>query len=503
MLFRSDSAREVLVKVGISPVSMAGAARNIDCELPGWDFVATVRATSRKWERELGKVAVKGSDDAARRILYTGLYHAFLQPNLFNDCDGAYRGADGKNHEDPGHETYTVFSLWDTYRAAHPLYTLLQPERVPDMVNTMLDIYDEQGYLPVWHLYGSDTREMIGIQSVPVVADAVMKGFPGIDYDRAFEAMKRSMLSDYKGLAWLRTQDYIPSDKEGESVAKGLEYALADGSIALAAEKLGCEEDARLFGRRARFYTSYWDPETRFFRGRNLDGSFREPFDPFHSTHRNDDYCEGTGWQYIWLVPHDVRGLISLFGSEEAFTEKLDRLFTVEGDMGEHASGDISGLIGQYAHGNEPGHHTVYLYAYAGQQWKTARMVRRILNEMYTDRPNGLAGNEDCGQMSSWYVLSAMGFYPVNPSLGIYVLGSPKFAEMTIRTGNGKKFTVKAEGNSERNIYIQSAELNGKPYPYAYIRHSDIVKGGTLRLTMGPQPNREFGAAPEHRPFER
>ena len=371
------------------------------------------------------------------------------------------------------------------------------------MINTMLDIHDQQGYLPVWHLYGSDTREMIGIQSVPVVADAVMKGFPDIDYNRAFEAMKRSMLSDYKGLAWLRTQDYIPSDKEGESVAKGLEYALADGCIALAAEKLGRKEDARLFGRRARFYTSYWDSETRFFRGRNLDGSFRKPFDPFHSTHRNDDYCEGTGWQYVWLVPHDVRGLISLFRSDEAFVEKLDSLFTVEGDMGEQASGDISGLIGQYAHGNEPGHHTVYLYAYAGQQWKTARMVRRILNEMYTDRPNGLAGNEDCGQMSSWYVFSAMGFYPVNPSLGIYVLGSPKFEETTIRTANGRKFTVKAEGNSESNIYIQSAELNGKPYPYTYIRHSDIVQGGTLRLTMGPQPNREFGIALEHRPIER
>lgn len=365
-----NSAREVLVKVGISPVSMLGAARNIDRELPGWDFAATVKATNRKWERELDKVAVKGADDAARRILYTGLYHAFLQPNLFNDCDGAYRGADGKTYPDPGHKTYTVFSLWDTYRAAHPLYTLLQPERVPDMINTMLDIHDQQGYLPVWHLYGSDTREMIGIQSVPVVADAVMKGFPDIDYNRAFEAMKRSMLSDYKGLAWLRTQDYIPSDKEGESVAKGLEYALADGCIALAAEKLGRKEDARLFGRRARFYTSYWDSETRFFRGRNLDGSFRKPFDPFHSTHRNDDYCEGTGWQYVWLVPHDVRGLISLFRSDEAFVEKLDSLFTVEGDMGEQASGDISGLIGQYAHGNEPGHHTVYLYAYAGQRGK-------------------------------------------------------------------------------------------------------------------------------------
>lgn len=496
-----DDTQSVSVKVGISPVSMSGADRNIESELPGWDFEETVRRTARKWERELDKVAVEGADDRTRRIFYTGLYHAFLQPALFNDCDGRYRGADGMVHEDPGHETYTVFSLWDTYRAAHPLYTLLQAGRVPDMVLTMLDIHDEQGMLPVWHLYGSDTREMIGIQSVPVIADALMKGIPGIDSRRALRAMKESMTSDYKGLGSLRRQDYIPADKEGESVAKGLEYALADGCIALAARKAGDGELAREFGRRARFYKNYWDPKTRFFRGRNADGSFREPFDPFRSTHRNDDYCEGTGWQYTWLVPHDVQGLVSLFGSEEAFAAKLDSLFTIEGDMGEQASGDISGLIGQYAHGNEPGHHTVYLYPYVGQQWKTARLVRRILGEMYTDRPDGLAGNEDCGQMSSWYVLSAMGFYPVNPALGIYVLGSPAFDRVTLRTHGGKRFTVIAENNSEENIYIQSAELDGRPYPYSYIRHADLLRGGTLRLKMGPKPS-DFGSDPQHRPIE-
>ena len=491
-----DDTRSVSVKVGISPVSMSGADRNIESELPGWDFEETVRRTARKWERELDKVAVEGADDRTRRIFYTGLYHAFLQPALFNDCDGRYRGADGMVHEDPGHET-----LWDTYRAAHPLYTLLQAGRVPDMVLTMLDIHDEQGMLPVWHLYGSDTREMIGIQSVPVIADALMKGIPGIDSRRALRAMKESMTSDYKGLGWLRRQDYIPADKEGESVAKGLEYALADGCIALAARKAGDGELAREFGRRARFYRNYWDPKTRFFRGRNADGAFREPFDPFRSTHRNDDYCEGTGWQYTWLVPHDVQGLVSLFGSEEAFAAKLDSLFTIEGDMGEQASGDISGLIGQYAHGNEPGHHTVYLYPYVGQQWKTARLVRRILGEMYTDRPDGLAGNEDCGQMSSWYVLSAMGFYSVNPALGIYVLGSPAFDRITLRTHGGKRFTVIAENNSEENIYIQSAELDGRPYPYSYIRHADLLRGGTLRLKMGPKPS-DFGSDPQHRPIE-
>lgn len=496
-----NTVNELKVKVGISPVSMEGAARNIDCELPGWDFEATVSATAAKWNRELGKVAIEGADSASRRIFYTALYHAFLQPSLFDDCDRSYRGADDRTRPDPGYETYTVFSLWDTYRAAHPLYTLLQPERVPDMVNTMLAIGDEQGLLPVWHLYGSDTREMIGIQSVPVIADAVLKGFPGIDADQAFEAMKRSMLSDYKGLAWLRSQDYIPADRESESVAKGLEYALADGAVARVARHLGRKEEARLFERRARFYTRYWDPELQFFRGRNLDGSLREPFDPFRSTHRSDDYCEGTAWQYIWLVPHDVEGLVALFGGEEPFLAKLDALFTVEGDMGAEASSDISGLIGQYAHGNEPGHHTAYLYACAGAQWKTAAMVRRILDEMYADRPDGLAGNEDCGQMSSWYALSALGFYPVDAAGGIYVLGSPAFARATVSLPGGKRFTVEAEGNSPENIYIQSASLDGEPYPYAYIRHSDIVKGGTLHLTMGPQPNKAFGAAPEHRPY--
>ena len=497
-----SDAGTVMVKVGISPASMAGAARNISAELPGWDFDGTVQDVSEKWISELEKAEVASRDDAHLRIFYTALYHAFLQPNLFNDSDGTYRCADGKVHGDPGHETYTVLSLWDTYRAAHPLYTILQPERVPDMVNTMLDIYDCQGMLPVWHLYGCDTQEMIGIQSVPVVADAVMKGIEGIDGRRALEAMASSMLGNYKGLGWLHGQDWIPADKEKESVAKGLEYAIADGSIAIVADRLDDREKADLFGRRALFYKNYWDPQTRFFRGRCSDGTFREPFNPFMSSHRNDDYCEGTGWQYTWLVPHDVRGLIGLLGGDSGFVSKLDSLFAVDGDMGAAASGDISGLIGQYAHGNEPGHHTAYLYAYAGQQWKTAAMVRRILDEMYTDQPDGLAGNEDCGQMSSWYAFSAMGFYPVNPSLGIYVLGSPEFDKVTLLLPGNRTFRIIAENNSDENIYIQSAELDGKPYPYSWISHSEIMNGGTLKLVMGSTPNKDFGASPESRPAD-
>ena len=498
----SADVTEVMVKVGISPVSMAGAARNIETELPGWNFNGTVKATSRKWHDELGKVRIKGNDESSLKIFYTAMYHAFLQPALFDDSDMTYRGADGKVYRSPGHHTYTVFSLWDTYRAAHPLYTILQPERVSDMVNTMLDIYDEQGILPVWHLYGSDTKEMIGIQSVPVVADAVMKGFY-IDKDRALEAMSSSMLSDYKGLGWLRIQDWIPADKENESVAKGLEYAIADGSIAMLAEMTGDMETASVFRRRAGFYRNYWDQQTRFFRGKCSDGSFREPFNPFASAHRSDDYCEGTGWQYVWLVPHDVYGLIGLMGGDEKFAAKLDSLFTVEGDMGDTASGDISGLIGQYAHGNEPGHHTIYLYAYAGQQWKTASLSRHIQKTMYKDSPDGLAGNEDCGQMSSWYIFSSMGFYPVNPFSGQYVIGSPGFEQVTLRLPDNRKFRIIAEGNSDSNIYIQSAKLNGKQYPYSWISHEDIMKGGTLKLIMGDSPAKDFGTAPELRPTDR
>lgn len=293
------------------------------------------------------------------------------------------------------------------------------------------------------------------------------------------------MLSNYKGLEYLKEGNYIPADREKESVAKGLEYAIADWGVAQVAKKLGKEEDYRWFKARSENYREYWDKKTHFFRGKNVDGTWSQPFSPFRSAHRNDDYCEGNGWQYTWLVPHDVEGLVNLFGSEKAFSLKLDSLFIVEGDMGAEASGDISGLIGQYAHGNEPGHHTVYLYAFVGEQWKTAEKVRNILKTMYRNEPNGLEGNEDCGQMSSWYLFSAMGFYPVNPSNGIYVFGSPLFDKITLALAEGKSFVIEAVNNSERNIYIQSVELNGEPYTKSYIRHADICRGGTLKFIMG------------------
>lgn len=484
---------ELGVKVGISPVSMENAMDNIGQEIKDWNFENIVAETTGKWNAELSKLQVETTDTVAKRIFYTALYHAFMQPIMFNDCSGEYRGTDKNIYGDPGFTNYTVFSLWDTYRAAHPLYTLVQPERVPDFINSMLAIYEQQGRLPVWHLYGSDTNEMIGIQSVPVIADAILKDVKGFNYERAYQAMKASMMSDYKGLSYVTDLEYIPADKENESVAKGLEYAIADWGVAQVARKLGKTEDYEYFSKRALAYQNYWDKDTHFFRGKNRDGSWVTPFNPVHSTHRNDAYCEGNGWQYTWLVPHDVEGLISLFGSKEAFVSKLDSLFLVNEDLGDAASPDISGLIGQYAHGNEPGHHTVYLYSFVGQQWKTAEKVDYILSHMYSDLPDGLQGNEDCGQMSSWYVFSALGFYPVNPSDGMYVFGRPIFDKVVLKQPENKVFEIRANNNSAENKYIQSIELNGQPYNKLYISHADIMAGGTLVFTMGNRPNEQFG----------
>lgn len=500
-LLLDETVKEVKVKVGISPVSTENAMANIKQEVDHWNFEKTVKQAEKVWSDELSKIKIKTKDNSVKRIFYTAMYHAFMQPVTFNDVNGDYRGSDKEVYENAPFTNYTVFSLWDTYRAAHPLYTIVQPDRVPDFINSMIAIFEQQGRLPVWHLYGADTNEMIGIQSIPVIADAILKGFEGFDYEKAYQAMKTSALSDYKSLNYIRENKYIPSDIENESVAKGLEYAIGDWGIAQVAKKLGKEADYKLFSERAGYYKLYWDSGSHFFRGKNTDGSFRTPFNPFRSTHRSDDYCEGNGWQYTWLVPHDVEGLISLFGSEEALACKLDSLFTLdESLLGEEASPDISGLIGQYAHGNEPGHHTVYLYAFVGQQWKTAEKVREILSTMYFDNPNGLAGNEDCGQMSSWYIFSALGFYPVNPSNGIYVFGSPLIDKAEITLSEGKSFKIVTEKNSPENIYIQSVKLNGMDYPYSYIRHSDIMKGGNLKFVMGKTPNKNFGAEKIYRP---
>lgn len=484
---------ELMVKVGISPVSVENAEMNIEEEINHWNFDEVVAQTNEKWTDELDNILISSSDTTATKIFYTSMYHAFLQPIIFNDFNHDYRGTDKKVYNKANFTNYTVFSLWDTYRAANPLYTILQPQRVPDFMKSMLAIYEQQGMLPVWHLYGSETKEMIGIHSVTVLADAILKDIPGFDYETAYNAMKSSMLSDYKGLKLLREHKYIPSDLEGESVAKGLEYAISDWSLAQVAKKLGKEEDYKLFSERATYYKNYWDNETAFFRGKKSDGQWNAPFNPFRSTHRADDYCEGNAWQYKWMVPHDVEGLISLFGSEERFVQKLDSLFFIEESLGEDASPDISGLIGQYAHGNEPGHQIVYLYPFVGQQWKTAEKVRFILSNMYHANPDGIVGNEDCGQMSSWYIFSALGFYPVNPANGIYVFGSPLFDKAKISLPQNKSFEIIAENNSNKNIYIQSVELNGVKYTKSYITHAEIMSGGTLKFVMGSKPNYNFG----------
>ncbi|WP_319503511.1 GH92 family glycosyl hydrolase [uncultured Draconibacterium sp.] len=491
---------ELLVKTAISPVSADGAKSNLNTELADWNFAATKQIAREKWNTELGKIKIETTSPSTKTTFYTALYHTMIAPSLFNDVNGDYRGSDGKNYSNPGYDTYTTFSLWDTYRAAHPLFTLVQPERVNDMVNTMLSIYDQQGKLPVWHLHGNETNTMVGNHAIPVIADALLKGYTGFDAEKAFEAVKSTMLMDERGLNFIKEKGYIPADSTVESVAMALEYAIDDWCVAAMAKKLGKTEDFELFAKRAKYYENYFNKETGFMRGRIADDSWRTPFNPVHSEHRADDFCEGNAWQYTWLVPHDINGLIGLFESESAFTEKLDELFTTEETLNEGASSDISGLIGMYAHGNEPGHHIPYMYAFAGQQWKTAEKVNFIMNEMYTDQPDGLCGNEDCGQMSAWYVLSSMGFYPVNPANGVYVFGSPLFESATIKLPGEKTFEVKAKNLNKTNIYIDSVTLNGKPYTKSYITHADVVKGGVLEFTMAASPNKDFGRAEDSRP---
>ncbi|MDX8340267.1 GH92 family glycosyl hydrolase [Draconibacterium sp. IB214405] len=491
---------ELLVKTAISPVSADGAKNNLNTELANWDFEATKQQAREKWNTELGKIKIETSNPSDKTTFYTALYHTMIAPSLFNDVNGDYRGSDSKNYTNPGYDTYTTFSLWDTYRAEHPLFTLVQPERVDDMVNTMISIYEQQGKLPVWHLHGNETNTMVGNHAIPVIVDAYLKGFTGFDADKAFEAIKSTMLMDERGLNFIKANGYIPADSTVESVAMALEYAIDDWCVAAMAKKLGKTEDFELFAKRAKYYENYFNKETGFMRGRMADGSWRTPFNPVHSEHRADDFCEGNAWQYTWLVPHDINGLIGLFESEKAFSEKLDELFNTEEELNEGASNDISGLIGMYAHGNEPGHHIPYMFAFAGQQWKTSERVSFILNEMYTDQPDGLCGNEDCGQMSAWYVFSSLGFYPVNPANGVYVFGSPLFESATIALPEGKSFQVKATNLSKTNIYIDSVTLNGEPYNKSFITHADLLQGGVLEFTMAAVPNKQFGQAADSRP---
>jgi predicted alpha-1,2-mannosidase len=483
--FDTEEKEEIYVKVALSPVSIENAKMNMQAELPDWNFNQTAAKANQAWNDELNKIQIKTGDEAVKQIFYTGLYHTMIAPSVFCDVNNDYRGADGKIYPQNNFTNYTTFSLWDTYRAAHPLMTIIHPEKVDDIINTMLHIYQQQGKLPVWHLMGCETNCMIGNPAIPVVADAILKDFGGFDRNLAYEAMKTSALLDERGLGYLKEYGYIPYDKEEEGLSKCMEYAVADWSLAQVAQKMGKKEDYEYFLNRSKAYQYYFDKSTGFVRGLSSGGKFRNPFNPFESVHRDNDYTEGNAWQYTWLVPHDIYGLVDLFGSKERFIEKLDSLFIVEGDMGEQASPDISGLIGQYAHGNEPSHHIAYIYPYVGQSWKTAEKVREILSRLYSARPDGLSGNEDVGQMSAWYILSALGFYQVEPAGGKYIFGSPVIDEAIIRVGNGKTFTITAKNNSKENIYIQNVFLNGKPYNEYYISFKEIAKGGHLEFEMG------------------
>lgn len=491
----ADNTKPLLVKVALSPVSIDKAKLNMQAELAGWDFDAAVKQADEAWNRELARIEIQTNDRTKKRVFYTAMYHLMTSCSKFNDVDREYRGADGKVHK-ADFTNYTTLSLWDTYRAAHPLMTVAFPEMQRDFAQTFLNIYKQQGRLPVWHLMGSETDCMVGNPGAIVLADLTMKGFVE-DKELALEALKATQMKDIRSLGLLKKHGYIPwnLEPENETVAKALEYCAADDGVAKVAKLLGKKDDYEYFFNRSRSYKKYYDSETRFLRAVDTDGKFRLPFNPFFAEHRTNDYTEGNAWQYTFLVPHDVKGLIKLFGSDKAFMSKLDSLFFVEGWAGDNASPDMSGMTGQYAHGNEPSHHVIYMYNYAGRPDKAAPLLRKMLNEMYLDQPDGLSGNEDVGQMSAWYILSSVGLYQVDPVGGRFVIGSPLFDKATVNVGGGKTFTVVAKNNSDKNIYVQSARLNGRTLKNSYVDFNDIRRGGTLELVMGPKPSKWATAA--------
>lgn len=488
--FKTYSGESIVVKVGISAVSSGGARKNLDVEAAGKHFFKIKQQARETWKRALSKITVKNGSDAQKRIFYSALYHALLNPNLFTDIDCRFRGRDLNIHRADGCDYYTVFSLWDTYRAAHPLFTLIEPDRTNDFIKTFITQYEQGGLLPVWELAANETFCMIGYHAVPVIADAFIKGIRGYDVEKAYEAAKHSAMGDRFGLKYYKTLGYIPAEQEPESVSKTLEYAYDDWCIAQMAKALGKEADYRYFIQRAQYYKNLYDPSTGFMRAR-MQGIWFSPFDPAEV---NFNYTEANSWQYSFYVPQDVSGLMRLMGGKDKFAAKLDALFFADSLTTGRKQADITGLIGQYAHGNEPSHHMAYLYTFAGQPWKTQKMVRRIMDTLYSDQPDGLCGNEDCGQMSAWFIFSALGFYPVTPAQDIYIIGTPLFPEASIDTGGDQPFNVIAENVSNTNFYIQSAALNGKPWPYPWLRHQDIVSGGTLVLEMGPESNTGWGS---------
>ncbi|WP_020402734.1 GH92 family glycosyl hydrolase [Gracilimonas tropica] len=498
-----NRGEKILAKVAISAVSEEGALLNLST-LEGWNFEETRYAAEIKWQKELDKITIK-ADRETKTKFYTALYHTKLAPVLYSDADGSYRGGDQKIYNNPESNRYSVFSLWDTFRAQHPLLTITDADRVNDLIKTMLDFYKETGFLPVWELHGNETNTMTGYHAIPVILDAYQKGFRGSDAELAFEAMKASAMQDQRDSDLYRQYGYIPSELGVESVTKTLEYAYDDWCIAEMARLLGKDEDHKYFERRSNYWKALYDPDTKFMRGKTKDGKWTEPFDPLRSTHRHStDYTEGNAWQHSWFVPHNVDALIDRMGGDASFVARLDSMFEMPSRItGEDISPDISGMIGQYAHGNEPSHHIAYLYNYAGTPWKTQYRVRQILDSLYTTEPDGLSGNEDAGQMSAWYVFSALGLYPVNPANGIYVVGTPIIEKAVISLPRNKAFTIEAQNLSKENIYIQSAELNGKPLSKSYITHKKIMNGGALVFKMGNSPNKNWAIGSNSRPPKR
>jgi predicted alpha-1,2-mannosidase len=491
--YKTQEDGSLLVKVAVSAVSSDNALMNLEAEIPDWDFERVRRQTREKWNRELAKIEIEGSQEV-RETFYTALYHAFLAPNLYQDVNAEYRGLDQNVHRAQGFTNYSVFSLWDTYRATHPLFALIQRGRDAAMINSMLAHYDQsvEHLLPVWSLQGNETWCMIGYHAVPVIADAYMKGVKGFDPQRAYDAIRTTALNPhYDNVATYARLGWVPFDKENESVSKTLEYAYDDFCVAQMAQSLGKTGDHDYFMTRAGAYRNLFDTTYGLMRGRDSEGHWRTPFDP-HLYVEGGDFTEGTSWQYSWYVPQDVEGLIGLMGGKERFAQKLDSLFVLQADSSQGMD-DIQGRMGEYWHGNEPSHHIVFLYCYAGQPWKTQQRVHQIMGSQYGNRPNSLSGNDDCGQMSAWYIFNAIGFYPVCPGSNYYVIGSPNLKKAVIHLSNGKTFTMLAENVSDQNIYVQSVRLNGKNWDSPFLPYEELKNGGRIAFSMGPEPNPHWG----------
>jgi predicted alpha-1,2-mannosidase len=498
--YKTRENESITVKVAVSPVSAENALKNLDAEVPGWNFEELRDKTRTRWEHELSRIEIEGSQEEKENF-YTSLYHAFLAPNLYQDITGEYRGLDQNIHRAQGFTNYTVFSLWDTYRATHPLFALIQAQRDADMINSMLAHYDQsvEHMLPIWSLQANETWCMIGYHAVPVIVDAYLKGVKGFDPARAYEAIKTTAMNpNYDNVATYAKLGWVPFEKENESVSKTLEYAYDDFCIAQMAKALGKKEDANYFAKRAGNYKNLFDPSVGLMRGKDSQGEWHIPFNPhfYDESTGVNDFTEGTSWQYSWYVPHDVPGLIALMKGKEQFAQKLDMLFTFrEADQSTGVS-DIQGRIGEYWHGNEPSHHVIYLYSYAGQPWKAAERLHEVVKSQYGNKPNSLSGNDDCGQMSAWYLFTCLGFYPVCPGSDYYVIGAPQIRKATVHLSNGKTFAMNANNLSDENIYVQSVELNGKTIDDPFLSYSALSGGGTLSFEMGPQPSK-WGTNPQ------